>query len=442
MSSSWLPGALSPKAEAKEAKEAKDTVNKKIEQNPWLPSTLVITHNETGGSAFGRMSKCLDNKKIVWIIIIYAVIATGLWSMFLGNPFQFGKKHQEKALVEQVHILGEEVEELEVQVDRLGFEVTRLSNETDRLENVNDELQLTAEDLNKTVTALSELNDALNITTTTREDLGEKLEGSISSAQKINNMLIDNVYDLSERIETITDLNDELKSTKESLEEEKEMYVEITEALEKSNLLLSTKISDFKEQLLETQLQNQMLSENNEELRSIVGFLNQAGLDLNATAQGIAAYLVEEITENSALVLRDLELSYQNVYFYWMCRSSFEDVFSSKAWMANKNRAIGQDDYGTMIQFVDDNVLGNICANKADFENFLVSDKYIDYEGTIPPVDISLNILKSGVERYATKMMEYYFSYDNSGLTASDWTEYRYRCENIPYGRRYTWTQD
>lgn len=445
---SWLPGALPSAIPLSKQKSVKDN-NKK----DWLPTTLVVENKiildeenlkRGSSSSGGSMMKCLDNRKIVCIIIIYALIATGLWSLFLPNPFGFGREKQLEALKDQVDLLDEEVDQLETQVDRLGSEVTRLSNETDRLEDINDELKLTTADLNKTVNALADLNDSLNISLSTREDLSELLDDSISSAQEINNHLVESLTELGDRIESITDLNEELKSTQQDLEEEQEKYIAITEAFESSNILLASEVNNLEAQVAEMQSQNEILSKHNADLQSILEFLNQAGLDLNATTQAISDYLVEEITENSALILRDLELSYQNVYLYWICTSTFEfeDDFISKAWMINRNAAIGEDDYDTVMDFVDDHVFGDICASIADFENFLVSDQYIDYQGSIPPVDISLNTLTSGIERYSTMMIEYYFPPDANGLSASDWTNYRYDCSNIPSEQRYVWSQD
>jgi hypothetical protein len=443
-SKSWLPGDLTSAIPLSKKKSVRDNDKKE-----WLPNTLVVEKNEyihkangknENSSSCGSMLNCLNNRKVVCVIIIYALVATGLWTVFLGNPFQFGREKQLTALKEQVEILDEEIDQLETQVDRLESEVTRLSNETDRLTNINDDLQLTAEDLNTTVMVLSDLNDSLNLTLATNEELSELLDGSIESAIDINNVLIDTVVDLGERIETISELNEDLKSTLKDLEEEKEEYIEITDALEKSNILLSEEKNSLEDQLQEMQSQNNILAQHNEDLQSILEFLNQAGLNLNTTMQAISEYLADEIDENSGLVLLDLEMHYEKVFSYWMCTSSFEEVYSDKTWMLNKNSAIGADDYGSVIEFVDDHVFGDLCASKTDFENFIVSDSLINYQGSIPPVEISLNTLTSSIERYSTMMIEYYFPSDGNGLSKSDWAQYLYDCSNIPPEKRYTWS--
>lgn len=444
--SSWLPRTLSSVLPlSKQTSSGKDNDKKE-----WLPSTLVVEkkiianeeNGKSGSGSRGSMLKCLDNRKVVCFIIVYAVIATGLWSLFLGNPFDFGRGKQIEALKEQVKILDHEIEELEEQVDRLGSEVTRLSNETDRLEVINDDLKLTSDDLNKTVTVLIELNDSLNISIVDGLNITDSLDDSITAAQEVNNALVESLTSLGDRIDSITSLNEELKLTQQSLEEEKNMYILITESLESSNVLLSSEISNLGDQLADMKTQNELLSKNNNDLQAILQFLNQAGIDLNTTTNEISEYLADEIEENSNAFLQNLKLYYQKVYKFWYCTSSFDSEFINKPWISNEDAAIGANDYESVLVFVDDNVFQELCASRSDFENFLVSDRIIDYQGTAPPIHISVKTLKAGIERYSTLMMDYYFPLnDDSGLSASDWRDNKYKCQNIPSGERYVWTQ-
>jgi len=434
--SSWLPGPIS------------SILLNKEPGAKWLPQTLIvenrITSDEKRGKGFyDGCFKCLGNKKVVWIIILYAIVATGLWSVFLGNPFGFGRGEQLGKLKEQVDILDEEVENLEDQVDRLGSELNRLSNETDRLEDINDELFSTASDLNSTVHLLSELNDSFNASLSDQQHLGDLLEDSVSKAESVNIGLIASISTLQDRIATLSNLNEDFKTTSGDLQEERELYRQITQSLNSTTEHLGSDIESLQHEVDEMQTQNKILATNNAELRSILTFLNQAGIDLNSTVQTIEDYLAEEIIENGNLVLRDLELSYQNIYFYWLCTSSFEDIFGSKAWMTNKNQAIGISDYTSALQFVNINVLQKLCASKNDFENFVVSDNYIGYQGQSPPTQISFNTLNSAIERYSTKLIAHYFpSEEDNGLTATDWKEAKYECKNIPNAKRYVWVQD
>lgn len=102
----------------------------------WLPKTLVIENkiiasksgeNKNADGPCGSLVGCLSNKKVIYVIILYAVIATGLWSFFFSRSFGlFSRKSQIEELTEQVKILDSEIDELETQVDRLGGEVSKI----------------------------------------------------------------------------------------------------------------------------------------------------------------------------------------------------------------------------------------------------------------------------------------------------------------------------
>lgn len=99
------------------------------ETGDWLPRTLVIENRtfvdtERDGGVVGTFLGCITNKKVMGLILIYAFIATGLWTWFFTRPFGFGNRHaQVEDLKEQVDILDGEIDELEGQVGRLGSEV-------------------------------------------------------------------------------------------------------------------------------------------------------------------------------------------------------------------------------------------------------------------------------------------------------------------------------
>ena len=80
------------------------------------------------------LSSCLSSRKVVIIIIIYAIIATGLWGFLFNRSFSFpGANQQSEDLKEQVTILDKENDELEAQVDRLQGEVRKTTKQSNAL---------------------------------------------------------------------------------------------------------------------------------------------------------------------------------------------------------------------------------------------------------------------------------------------------------------------
>ena len=229
------------------------------------------------------------------------------------------------------------------------------------------------------------------------------------------------------------------------LKEEKEHFKDISQSLNSTNIDLDARVSTLEIQLFNITEQNDSLSQHNKDLRSIVTFLNQAAINFNSTVEDVAGYLADDIGESIDLVLRRLELSYQDVSFYWRCATSFEYFYEDRLWMIDRYASIGPDDYSDVMEFVEEHVLDEMCASRSDFELFLTNDNYIGYTGSSPPVNISFHNLVSGIERYSSLMMQYYFSEGestNNGLSKEIWTNARYNCQNIPTASRYVWTQE
>ena len=106
-------------------KNHKHTFNE-VQKEERAPQKISIDVN--GGSSNNCFDSCLSNKKIVLLIVLYAIIATGLWTLFFNWSWELpGKQQQIDALEEQVDLLDQETEELRGQLDRLDKQV-RISN--------------------------------------------------------------------------------------------------------------------------------------------------------------------------------------------------------------------------------------------------------------------------------------------------------------------------
>jgi hypothetical protein len=245
----------------------------------------------------------------------------------------------------------------------------------------------------------------------------------------LNEVLADSIEEYAVQISSMNDIQAELNETAQMLEEERENFDEIISNLGVEVNNLNNEVDDLHTQLEALKAQNELLASSNSNLTSTLTFLTQAGIDLNNTVEGISGYLAGEIDENTDIVLRDLELSYQNVYSYWTCSGLFQDKFGGKSWMDDQTLEVGSNDYPELAEYVDEYVLTEICADENDFELFLTTDTIIAYFGPAPPENISFAEFLSGVERYSTMMMEHYF---DGGLSREDWSEAQFDCKNLP----------
>ena len=74
---------------------------------------------------------------------------------------------------------------------------------------------------------------------------------------------------------------------------------------------------------------------------------------MNNTVERITGYLAGDIHKNTDKVLRDLELSYQSVYSYWICSGLFNDKFGEKVWFLNEEMSVGGScDYPELAEYV------------------------------------------------------------------------------------------
>jgi hypothetical protein len=225
-----------------------------------------------------------------------------------------------------------------------------------------------------------------------------------------------------------------------ALEEQNSNYNENIDELELANDQANAALDQLQNELSVIKEQNTELDKNNNHLESILAFLTQTGIDLDTTVDELTIYLSNEIDENSGLVLLSLEHSYQNVYKYWTATGIFDNLFENKSWFQNKDLPLGSDEYTALMDYIEEFIISEVCADQSDFENFLVNDPVIDYSGSSPPVNISFRSLRAGIERYFTALMNHYFSINENGLAKKVWVEAEFDCKNLAPSKLFTWS--
>ncbi len=255
----------------------------------------------------------------------------------------------------------------------------------------------------------------------------------------------DSITILDTEVKSLQNLKLNLTSTIDILESQNSNFTTFIDSLHRTNNQSRLQIERLVDELTELEAQNNELDKNNENLVSILTFMTQTGIDLNTTIDDLTGYLGQEITENTVLVLLSLEHSYQNIYKYWTATGLFDDLFGKKVWFENRNanEPIGSSsEYETLMEFIDEYIITEVCANRQDFENFLVNDPVVGYDGEdVPPVNISFRSIRSAIERYFSSLMKHYFSFDdNEGVSKIQWMEAMFDCKNLPAELRYKWS--
>jgi len=381
------------------------------------------------------------NKGII-MIAIYAVFTTGALGFFINNMFKGrGMDKTIEDLEDQIVLLQEERMQLKEEVDQLELQTNRLGSETSRLAVLNIELEENLSDLNATVVSFSKLTPELNVSLASYDESNKMLQEILTEATRVNNVLNNTVVILEEEVIHLHTINSELAGIVIENEEQSNDLSKVLDDLVATNQNMMIQGEEFDKTVIELETQNMELINSNNDLRASIVFLDQAGINMNASSQAFFDYLVDEIDSNTELVLRSLELSYQDTYSFWTCIGLFDDIFKEEDWVVDAYRPIGESGYTSIMNYIDTYVLTKICANRSDFELYLSNDLVFGYDGSVPNTNITYSALLSGIERYSTELVDYHFSFQNDGLNKTDWILADFDCRHLPAEKIFRWQQ-
>jgi len=338
----------------------------------------------------------------------------------------------------QIPGLNKQIDRLRDQVNRLKDEINRLSDEVDRLANENDRYESLNNDLNESLVDFKELN----------EDLGLEVDELQQLSDELNNtkqILLNQIDFLRSENERYRDLNENLNSTRIQLEGDviyfretlQELVIEsdtlfnttgdlrnLTETL--ANMTLNETLIELDQRLDNITSQVNRMELLNSDLLTVVSFLNDTSLGLGDNLQEISDYLADQIASNELYVITSTENLYRSKITNWDCEYAI--VFNDRDWGSDKSLPI--DDLDTVIGYVDERVLEELCLDGSNFESYLTTT-YPDY--------ISTMRLKAGIVIYTNAALDYYFpEADETGLSFQDWSAASFLCENL--ASKYLWS--
>eukprot|EP00934_Nitzschia_sp_Nitz4_P007907 Nitzschia sp. Nitz4//scaffold10_size219509//135486//136841//NITZ4_001440-RA/size219509-processed-gene-0.137-mRNA-1//-1//CDS//3329532956//7897//frame0 len=375
---------------------------------------VVIEHNVKSGGSRNRSAALMLGMTKPAMAIVGLLVLGGASAAALGWF--------------QIPGLENQIAELEAQVAELSTQIDRLSEENDRYEELNN-------DLNQTVADFRDLNENLNNTVT-------ELEGISYDLNMTNQQLTQQVNNLAQQNEDYRTLNDELNETATRLEAEVEFFevalarlvlengalANTTEALQGALLELGN-ITDAQNQTL-TELstvlttisdENDRLSSLNDNLVTIVSFLNDTSTGLEASLTQVTEFLADQIVANQVLLAEQLENTFRQRVQNWDC--DYRDHFREEAFGDDYTVVITGSDLDTVVQYVEDRLLSDLCLKADDFLEYMID--------TYPDGITSYRII-TGVTAYTNDALTYYFpDVDEVGLSVDDWADAQYSCRNL-----------
>lgn len=361
-----------------------------------------------------------------------------------------------EGLEEQVDRLQEENIRLEGQVLELTTQVDRLETEVDRLEVENERFASLNSQLEGNLTVFKELNEQLTNETNRFEDLNKELEANNLFYQNLNdelegenerleasvNQLESSVVTLEGEVNTLGAENKNLADTvfslneiNEAMEQELDLLTEENNDLKKNNAALEQNLLDLKEY-------NDNLVQLNQELASIVSFLQATNPDGNVNDgdfDEVIGDTTELIDRYRGLSIQNLEIQYSTIAMMWRC--TLNDEFPGTSFTVNPvSVPIGQPFLTLVMGHLDQTTLAPLCSDMGDFNTFLSQFTTQDEES------LTLSTLTQAVDAYYDNMALHYFPdgltndggvSQNNTITEVEWEKAGFECDGLEDGRSY-----
>jgi len=405
-------------------------------------STVTIEHrhvNKTGRSSTSRLLGM--RKPIIALLGLYLVGITGA-SAFLAQQFLTipGLNAQIEELGKEVDRLEEQVDRLEGEVDRLAEQVDRLEDANDRFEQLNDELEANNEEYSRQNDRLeasnsyyAELNGRLNISNNELELLNKALNASNAEYSRLNAELTKTTEELNEQVDVLQVVNSNLTDTLIEYVKLSDGLSNETDRLDRLNDDLADNLLNLNKTLSGVRQENNRLNFLIDDLTTVTSFLNETANTMEQTYEAIAEFLANQIVANRAILSETLHNTYRQQTSSWV--TGFSIRFATEPFSSDGTVPIGSSAFPQVMDYVDKNVLSDLCLDASDFESFLALRV-----GSPPPsVNATLNDLIPAVMMYTSDALDYYFpdAGEIGGLTEADWSDSSFRCKRLPVEKKF-----
>jgi len=247
--------------------------------------------------------------------------------------------------------------------------------------------------------------------------------------QASNNRLNSTIFQLNQKVDVLEDIEQNLTITVDKYQLRNQELTSEVDSLSNITLDLNGRVVDLNVQVVLLQEENDNYAQLNRDLGTIVSFLNDTSLGFQQTFESLSSSLATQITTRRNLLVEDLHLKYSTNALHWDC--DVDSRFRLRDFAKDDTLPIGSEYYDEVIQYLDEELLGEVCINTEDLELFL-SSNVLPVNATLE--SISLVDLKSGVSKYTGDVFNYYFpdEGEEGGLSEQDWSEADYDCEKLP----------
>jgi len=397
-------------------------------------------HRNKNPPSVNRGLPIFGMSKVTFIAVVVIVLMTVGGGLFgwLKIP----------GLNNQIDRLKKEVENLSNEIDRLTSQIDRLEIQNDRLENSNERYVELNDEFNKTVVEFGEVNEEFNSTVDTLEDANDQLNATNQALmnqvqllnleneryEELNKDLNGTKFELSNKVSTLQSTVSNLHLENGALNDTTLLLTELNLNLNNLTDTQNTTLFELKSTLQDFTKENDRLEELNNELTTIVDFLNQTSQDVDNSLDQITSFLSSEIESRTNVYLANLKVLYQNKIEDWRC--DYESVFGNRAFGNNYNLPI--DNVTQVVKWVDDRVLDELCLDPQNFNQYLAHEHTSNIFARNQTGFNSISLIQA-TYKYTTAALDYYFPNEGEvGLDNQDWRDAGYDCDYLKDS--YVWT--
>mmetsp|Transcript_21525 Transcript_21525/g.31832 ORF Transcript_21525/g.31832 Transcript_21525/m.31832 type:complete len:329 (-) Transcript_21525:81-1067(-) len=282
------------------------------------------------------------------------------------------------------------------------------------------------------------LNHDLNTTNLEYESLNQDLQSTLNQYQQQNDYLNSTVLSLNNEVDDLEKIQKHLNQTIDEYETRTQALQMEVASLSDLSVDLNSTILDLDQQVDALEEQNAIYSKLNEDLGTVVSFLEDTSLSSEQTYEALASSLAEQILTRQRLLVEDKHIKYDTMLIHWDC--DLDSTFRLRSFVKDDTTPITSAYYSGVIEYLEEQLLSELCIDTQDLETFLrneVLGPNFELES------IALVDLKSGVSEYTLELLNYYFPDEGEvgGLTGDDWSAASYNCANLPPEKLFVFQQ-
>lgn len=408
--------------------------------------------NDPEGSGFCyTIIKTLMKKegKLIAMLLTYSILSTVGGSMIFTRYTTLNTSMDLDPILDNLDVdvdnFRTENMKLKSELDTMIDEIDRLTNESTVLREESEFFKQLSSQLSHNLTDSIKTNQNMNARI---EELDVYMNETIIHFQDIiddmnvqNNELEENIDQLQSQnsglhaeIENLENINSNLTTTlNEKILINGNLDEEVNNLAEEKSLL-KTDIEELQISLQQLIHENSQFKSHNEDLMSLVSFLNTIESELEGSILNITSDLADLINSYRFLAVRDLEIQYKTIIERWPCK--LERLYDGELFVVDPSLSIAGF-YDAVMNFVDNSVLIEICADLDDFEKFMLGNVDVNDKSSI-----SLTTLLDSLTTYTSLVHDYYFSNSSIpfefSLSALDWEAANFHCEELPLESKYS----